>query len=120
MAHATIEQFDETTTKRMRGFFKTLTEKDKRRFAAIEAQRLGRGGIIYISKVLGCSTRTISRGIEELDQLPDDPAAGRVRRLGAGRKKRSRPAPTLKKTCSRSLKHDPLEIRTTKKSSSRI
>jgi hypothetical protein len=37
--------------------------------------------------VLGCSTRTIERGIGELDDLPNDPAAGRVRRPGAGRKK---------------------------------
>jgi hypothetical protein len=45
----------------------------------------------YIAKVLGISTRTIERGIAELDHLQDDPAAGRVRRLGAGRKKRSIP-----------------------------
>jgi hypothetical protein len=47
--------------------------------------------------VLGCSTKTIERGIKELDQLQDDPAAGRVRRPGAGRKKRSKPNPSKKK-----------------------
>jgi hypothetical protein len=29
---------------RMRGFWQTLSEKDKRRFSALEAARLGRGG----------------------------------------------------------------------------
>jgi hypothetical protein len=77
---------------RMRAFCQTLSERDRRRFAALEAARLGHGGIEYIAKVLGCSTRTIERGAEEIDQLPTDPAAGRVRRPGAGRKKRSSPS----------------------------
>jgi hypothetical protein len=76
------------TEKRMRDFAQTLSEKDSRRFAAIEAAQRGYGGIVYIAGVLGCSTKTIERGIKELDQLQDDPAAGRVRRPGAGRKTR--------------------------------
>lgn len=88
MAHATIQRFDETTESQMKNFFETLSEKDQRRYAAIEARQMGHGGISYIAEVLGCSVRTISRGMAELEQLPDDPAAGRVRRPGAGRKKR--------------------------------
>jgi hypothetical protein len=76
------------TEKRMREFAQTLSEKDRRRFAAIEATQRGFGGIVYIAGVLGCSTKTIGRGIKELDELQNDPAAGRVRRPGAGRKKR--------------------------------
>ena len=72
---------------RMRDFAATLNEKDRRRFAALEASERGHGGITYIASVLGCSTKTIERGIAELDSLQDDPAAGRVRREGAGRKK---------------------------------
>ena len=49
---------------------------------------MGFGGIGYMADVLGCSRRTITRGIDELDQLSNDPAAGRIRRPGAGRKKR--------------------------------
>ena len=93
MASATFEQFDPSAETLMRHFFQTLSEKDRRRYAAVEARRLGHGGIEYISEVLGCSTRTIRRGIKELDELPQDPAAGRVRREGAGRKKRSLPIP---------------------------
>lgn len=87
-------QFDETVEDRMRGFYASLSEKDQRRYAAIQALQLGHGGITYVAGVLACSVQTISRGIVELQQLPDDPVAGRVRRPGAGRKKRSPPAPT--------------------------
>lgn len=81
----------------MRGFCATLSEKDRRRFAAIESRQLGHGSIKYVAEVLGCSRRTIERGLNELDELPNDPAAGRVRRPGAGRKKRLLPAPMSNK-----------------------
>lgn len=87
MANSKTEWIDETTKAYMQSFYQTLSEKDRRRFAAVEAQRLGHGGITYVAQLLGCATKTISRGIEELELLDDDPAAGRVRRSGAGRKK---------------------------------
>jgi hypothetical protein len=76
----------------MRSFWKTLSEKDRRRFSAFEAARLGRGGSGYVASVLGCAKRTIGRGVAELKRLPEDPAEGRVRRPGAGRKKKCRPS----------------------------
>ena len=97
MALATFARFDPSVETLMQHFFQTLNEKDQRRYAAVEAQRLGHGGMEYISEVLGCSTKTISRGIKELEHLPHDPAAGRVRRKGAGRKKRSLPIPKSNK-----------------------
>lgn len=72
----------------LREFAATLSEKDRRRFAAIEAKQRGHGGIRYIARVIGCSEKTIERGLAELDNLVDDPVAGRIRRPGAGRKKR--------------------------------
>lgn len=72
---------------RARGFYQTLSEKDRRRYAAVEARRLGHGGVEYVAGVFGCSRRTIERGLNELEELPHDPAAGRVRRPGGGRKK---------------------------------
>ena len=97
MATHLLENNDAVIEKRLRDFAQTLSEKDRRRFAAIEASQRGSGGIIYIAGVLGCSTKTIERGIKELDQLQDDPAAGRVRRPGAGRKKRSNRSRAKKK-----------------------
>jgi hypothetical protein len=101
MARTLVERFDEVMERQMRNFFETLSEKDQRRYAAIQARQLGYGGIEYVAEVLGCSTRTISRGMNELERLPDDPAAGRVRRAGAGRKKRSVPARPSRTTSSR-------------------
>ena len=87
MATTTLEPFDEVVETQTRNVFQTLNEKDRRRIAAIQARQLGHGGITYISNLLDISESTISRGIDELDTLPDDPAEGRVRRPGAGRKK---------------------------------
>ena len=84
-------RYSRAAEEQTRAFLITLSERDQRRFAALEARRLGWGGIGYVAGVLGCSTRTIQRGIDEWDQLPDDPAAGRVRRPGGGRKKKSSP-----------------------------
>jgi hypothetical protein len=93
MAFAFDKRFDAATEQNMRNFFATLTEKDQRRFAALEARQVGHGGIQYVAEVLGCARRTIERGLAELEDLPNDPAAGRIRRPGAGRKKKSPPLP---------------------------
>ncbi len=98
MAASTGVCFDEETTSYMQRFYRTLSEKDRRRYAAIEARRLGHGGITYVAGILGCSIRTIRRGMDELDTLEEDPAAGRVRRPGAGRKKVLLQTPRSKKT----------------------
>ena len=93
MAFQFDNQFDAATERNMQDFFATLSEKDQRRFAALEARQLGYGGVKYVAEVLDCSRRTIERGLAELDDLTNDPAVGQVRRPGAGRKKRLRPTP---------------------------
>ena len=71
----------------MKKLYSTLSEKDQRRYASLEAIRLGHGGQIYISKLLGCSIKTIQREIVELKALPDDSEyEKRIRRSGGGRK----------------------------------
>ncbi len=87
MAFVFLGRYEPEVEERMRGFYQTLNEKDARRFAALEAKQLGYGGVTYIAEVLGCATRTIERAAAELERLPEDPAAGRVRVLGGGRKK---------------------------------
>ena len=91
MAVTVANKLDAVNEARMREFSATLTEKDRRRFAAFEAKQQGYGGIEYLSGIIGCSRRTIERGIEELDHLDQDSAAGQVRRPGAGRKKKDFP-----------------------------
>ena len=66
----------------MQRLFGWLSEKDRRRYAAVEAAKLGHGGVEYIARVLGCDPKTIQQGRQELEQ-PQDAAAGRVRKKGA-------------------------------------
>ena len=68
----------------MRMFHDSLSEKDRRRYAAIEAAKLGHGGTEYIATLLGCDPKTIRQGQQDLDQLPDG-LGERVRKKGAGR-----------------------------------
>jgi len=66
----------------MQMFYNSLSEKDRRRYAAIEAAKLGHGGIEYVATLLGCDPKTIRQGRHDLDQLPDD-LGNRVRKKGA-------------------------------------
>lgn len=50
----------------MINFYDSLSEKDKRRYAAIEVQKLIYGGQQYISKLLGCDEKTIQQGLLDL------------------------------------------------------
>jgi ABC-type Na+ transport system ATPase subunit NatA len=51
----------------MRCFYGTLSEKDRRRYAAIEADKLGHGGIEYISHLFDLDPKTIRRGLDDLN-----------------------------------------------------
>ncbi len=66
----------------MRMFHESLSEKDRRRYAGIEAAKLGHGGIEYVSTLLGCDPKTIRQGQHDLDHLPDE-LGERVRKKGA-------------------------------------
>jgi hypothetical protein len=67
----------------MKRLFDSLREHDRRRYAAIEATKLGYGGVDYIARVLGCDPKTIRQGQAELEG-GDDLDTGRVRKKGAG------------------------------------
>jgi hypothetical protein len=65
----------------MKRLYQTLSEKDRRRYAAVEAAKLGHGGVEYVAQLLGCDPQTIGQGHLDLE-LEADPAAGRVRKKG--------------------------------------
>jgi hypothetical protein len=69
----------------MRSFYQSLSEKDRRRYAAVEAAKLGRGGISYSARVLDCDRHTVRQGFEELGD-PEILQQNRIRRPGGGRK----------------------------------
>jgi transposase len=80
---------DETVVEWIRSKYESLAgeldERARRRWAAVEALSLGRGGITAVSRATGISDRTIRNGIRELRE-GDSPPAGRQRRVGGGRK----------------------------------
>ena len=77
--------YDETTRGRMIAFAARLPERDLRAYAAVEAYKLGRGGVGFISDLLSISTETIKRGQRELDDPELLPSGSRQRHPGAGR-----------------------------------
>jgi len=70
-------------------YYKSLPEKDRRHYAALEAIKLGHGGTNYISRVLRLDKKILIKAKEELkspnlfEQIP----VGKQRRQGGGRKK---------------------------------
>ena len=60
--------YDENTEEYMLLFFEELDEKTRRHYLAIEAKKLGHGGIKYLSNLFQISERTIRRGITEIDK----------------------------------------------------
>ena len=48
--------------------YESLNENDRRHYAAIEAQKLGHGGITYISQLFKISEKTIQSGLDEFEK----------------------------------------------------
>jgi hypothetical protein len=63
---------------RMLALYRSLSEKDRRRYAAVEAIKVGHGGVAYVAKLFGCDPDTVRHGEADIAQLPEDEAADRV------------------------------------------
>jgi hypothetical protein len=71
-----------------------LNEQSRRRFVALEAQALGRGGVSLMARISGLARRTIYHGLSDIrDRRSAEP--GRVRGRGGGRKSKVAGDPTL-------------------------
>ena len=82
------EGFSEKMVLLMQLHYSRLSEKDRRQYAALESLKLGRGGVTYISGILGVDRKTIAEGRKELTSgLPASVPSGRQRKIGGGRKK---------------------------------
>src|SRR5437773_9309832 len=82
------------------GLADELTERARRRWAAVEAAALGHGGIVAVSQATGLARTTIRRGIRECVSGIVAPE-GRQRHVGGGRKKASAADPGLKAALNR-------------------
>lgn len=81
----TIQTYSPEIEAQMRDFYNSLSEKDRRRYAAIETSKLGHGGASYMRRLFSCDYRTIRRGQQELGAGISGEAQ-RIRNIGGGRK----------------------------------
>jgi hypothetical protein len=79
---------------RYRQMAPVLNEQSLRRFVAMEARALGRGGVSLMSRISRLARSTIHHGLSDIRDSVSAPS-GRVRKPGAGRKKKSSEDPTL-------------------------
>ena len=76
-----IEAYAPDVEREMKALYESLNERDRRRYAAVEARELGHGGQTYIHRLFGCDYKTLRRGLADLQHPPDLPP-GRVRKKG--------------------------------------
>lgn len=81
-----MSPYDPELEATMKWLYESLNEKDRRRYAGIEALKLGPGGRNYIAGVLGGSRRTVSKGAREVSGLSCREVEARIRQPGGGRK----------------------------------
>jgi hypothetical protein len=81
-----------------------LNERQKRLYLAMEAEDIGQGGVLLVSKASNISRKTIIKGKKELQDLSQDDNVGlteeisfveRMRKQGGGRKKVDESNPVL-------------------------
>lgn len=80
-----ITPYPANIEQQMQRYYRSLSEKDRRRYAGIEALKLGHGGIRYMTTVLGCDYKTVKLGMNELSDASALNNEG-IRRAGGGRK----------------------------------
>ena len=76
---------------------------DRRRYAAVEAIKLGHGGQSVIAKMFGLNRKTIAKGIKEIKG--NLVGQTRIRRCGAGRKPYTHHHPDIDEKFLDVLKH---------------
>ena len=80
--------YSDVVERQMVKLYDSLREKDRRRYAAVEAVKLGHGGVEYIAALFECDPHTIRHGEQDIEQLPTDERPVASEKKG-GRKKAS-------------------------------
>ena len=76
-----FDSYSKAVKAKMVRFYCTLNERDRRRYAAIEAMKLGHGGIEHIARLFGCHRKTVAQGITELNS-EQQLTTNRIRKKG--------------------------------------
>jgi len=61
-----FKRYSDEVEEQMQIFYESLSEKDRRRYAAVEMLKLPYGGQTYISHILDCNAKTIQQGLSDL------------------------------------------------------
>jgi hypothetical protein len=86
--------YNSTIEQGMKKYFETLSEKDRRRYAGVEALKLEHGGVAYIATVLDIDRKTVRKGKKEILELSEaEKQNKRIRKKGADAKDMSRRIP---------------------------
>ena len=64
-----------------------LDEQQRRWYVAVEANRIGHGGIRLLSQITGMDEKTIQRGQQELEQDLAEQPTEQIRQQGGGRQR---------------------------------
>jgi len=79
------EHPDKKLHQQMNLLLSRLDEHQRRWYVAVEANRIGYGGIRLLSQITGIDEKTIQRGQQELEQNFAERSVGQVRLAGGGR-----------------------------------
>jgi hypothetical protein len=77
-----MNRYSAAVERQMQALYESLSEKDRRRYAAVEAVKLGHGGVQYVADLFDCDPDTVRHGQQDIEQLPKDEAEDRVRKKG--------------------------------------
>jgi transposase len=91
---AISDDVTETLAAKLAVMLPYLDERQRRLYLGSEARALGFGGIAAVARAAGVSELTVSAGVSELE-AGAEPAPGRSRRAGGGRKKAEEKDPGL-------------------------
>lgn len=87
MSKAKTYYEDDFLEKQLR-YYRSLPEKQRRHFLAMEFERLGSGSKHYLARVFGTARQTIRKGLRELAESNYEADYRRQREIGGGRKKK--------------------------------
>ena len=80
-----VTPYSPATEVAMQQLFNSLSERERRLYAAAEVIKLPRGGLLYMARLFDCDPKTIRRGLRELEEGSLF-APGRSRKKGVAAK----------------------------------
>jgi hypothetical protein len=79
-----MNSYSKKQERSMKCLYNSLDEASKRRYAGVEAEKLGHGGKKYITGLFQCSVNTLYRGQKEILSGLKGVKQGRIRNTGGG------------------------------------